>query len=101
VRVFGREQGVWSAQAMAGNVAINIAAFGDVSAFKERVDVVWDTLKTSPLLPSVNEILLPGERSARIYKDRITNGIPVAFELQSALDQLADRIAVERLRAWW
>lgn len=78
-------------------VAINIAAFGDVQAFKEKVDDIWDQMKSSPKLPGVEDILLPGERSTRVYEDRIANGIPIGPELRSSLNDLADRLGIERL----
>ncbi|HEY2663077.1 MAG TPA: Ldh family oxidoreductase, partial [Candidatus Binataceae bacterium] len=51
-------------------VAVNIAAFADVPAFKAKVDEIWELMKSSPLLPGFDEIRLPGERSAKIYADR-------------------------------
>jgi LDH2 family malate/lactate/ureidoglycolate dehydrogenase len=78
-------------------VAVNIAAFTDVPAFKAKVDDIWELMKSSPLLPGFDEIRLPGERSAKIYADRTADGIPVSPELQSTLDQLADRLGIERL----
>ncbi len=78
-------------------VAVNIAAFADVPAFKAKVDEIWELMKSSPLLPGFDEIRLPGERSAKIYADRSVNGVPVTPELQGTLDQLADRLGIERL----
>jgi L-2-hydroxycarboxylate dehydrogenase (NAD+) len=78
-------------------VAVNIAAFADVPVFKAKVDEIWDLMKSSPLLPGFDEIRLPGERSARIYQDRVARGVPLSPELHGALDQLADRLAVARL----
>ena len=78
-------------------VAANIAAFADVPTFKAKVDEIWELMKSSPLLPGFDEIRLPGERSAKIYADRTTNGVPITPELQSALDQLADRLNIARL----
>jgi LDH2 family malate/lactate/ureidoglycolate dehydrogenase len=78
-------------------VAVNIAAFTDVQTFKEKADEIWDQMKSSPKLPGVEEIRLPGERSTRIYEDRIANGLPVSRELRSTLGDLADRLSVERL----
>ena len=78
-------------------VAVNIAAFADVPAFKAKVDEIWELMKSSPLLPGFDAIRLPGERSAQIYADRTSNGVPVTPELQTALNQLADRLGVERL----
>jgi L-2-hydroxycarboxylate dehydrogenase (NAD+) len=78
-------------------IAVNIAAFDSVPAFKAKVDEIWDLMKSSPLLPDFDEIRLPGERSAKIFQDRMLNGIPLSAELHRALDQLADHVGVERL----
>jgi len=78
-------------------VAVNIAAFADVAAFRAKVDEVWELMKSSPLLPGFDEIRLPGERSANIYADRATNGVPITPKLQNTLNQLADHLSIERL----
>ncbi|MEQ1946159.1 MAG: Ldh family oxidoreductase [Bryobacteraceae bacterium] len=78
-------------------LAINISAFADVPAFKQKVDGVWDLMKSSPLLPGVDEIRLPGERSAQIYSERIEKGIPIPTELQQGLDTLAQQVGVPSL----
>lgn len=78
-------------------VAVNIAAFTDVAAFKRSVDDIWEQMKSSPRLPGVNEIRLPGERSAKLFEERMTNGVPVSAELRRALDELADRVGIARL----
>ena len=78
-------------------VAVNIAAFGDVESFKRNVDEIWDQMKSSPMLPGVDEIRLPGERSTRVYEDRMANGVSLSPELQLTLDELADRLGVKRL----
>ena len=78
-------------------VAVNIAAFADVAAFKSSVDDIWEQMKSSAKLPGVDEIRLPGERSAKIYEDRVAKGVPVSAELRRTLDELADRVGVKRL----
>jgi LDH2 family malate/lactate/ureidoglycolate dehydrogenase len=78
-------------------VAVNIASFLDVEEFKKKVDTVWEEIKSSPKLPGFGEIRLPGERSARIYQDRMANGVSLSRELHSALDVLADGLKVPRL----
>jgi LDH2 family malate/lactate/ureidoglycolate dehydrogenase len=78
-------------------VAVNIASFVDVPEFKKKVDYVWEEMKSSPRLPGFDEIRLPGERSTRIYEDRMANGVPLSRELHSSLDALADRLGVRRL----
>src|SRR6266571_990801 len=59
-------------------VALNIAAFADVQAFKQKVDEVWDVMKSSPTLPGVDEVRLPGERSERLFRERTMHGVPLA-----------------------
>ena len=78
-------------------IAVNIAAFSELQTFKEKVDEIWAQMKSSPKLPGFEEIRLPGERSAQIFQERMKSGIPVTPALRSALDQLADGLAVERL----
>ncbi len=78
-------------------VALDIAAFTDVSEFKSAVDEVWDVMKRSDKLPGVDEIRLPGERLARTEKNRRLNGIPLGRELMAQLNSLADDLGVDRL----
>jgi L-2-hydroxycarboxylate dehydrogenase (NAD+) len=78
-------------------IAVNIAAFADVQEFKAGVDEIWDQMKSSPKLPGVDEVRLPGERSAKIYEDRKRNGLPLSPELRRVLDELADNLQVPRL----
>jgi LDH2 family malate/lactate/ureidoglycolate dehydrogenase len=78
-------------------VAVHIGAFADVQTFKESVDVIWDAMKSAPKLPGVEEIRLPGERSARIYEERCAKGVPMPPELRDALDNLAARLNVDPL----
>jgi len=55
-------------------------------------------MKSSPTLPGVEDVRLPGERTAHVYQERMANGIPLGAELRKALDELADRLGVPRLR---
>jgi LDH2 family malate/lactate/ureidoglycolate dehydrogenase len=79
-------------------VAANIAAFADVQAFKEQVDQVWDVMKSSPTLPGFDEVRLPGERSEQIYRERMAHGVPLSDGQRKILDELADRLGVQRLQ---
>jgi L-2-hydroxycarboxylate dehydrogenase (NAD+) len=78
-------------------VALDIAAFSDVQVFKEKVDDVWEMMKSSPTLPGFDEVRLPGERSGRLYEERIAQGVPLGAELRKVLDELADRLKIQRL----
>ena len=77
--------------------AVNIASFMDVQEFKKKVDQVWQEMKSSPKMPGFDEIRLPGERSGKIYRDRMVNGVALSRELRSSLDALAGRLGVPRL----
>src|SRR6195256_616347 len=79
-------------------IAVDIAAFADVQAFKQDVDEIWDVMKSSPTLPGVDEVRLPGEHSAQVYRERMENGVPLGAELRKVLDELADRLAIQRLQ---
>jgi L-2-hydroxycarboxylate dehydrogenase (NAD+) len=78
-------------------VAVNIEAFMDVEDFKRDVDEVWDMMKSSPTLPGVDEVRLPGERSEQIYRERMAHGVPLSDGQRKILDELADCLGVQRL----
>jgi LDH2 family malate/lactate/ureidoglycolate dehydrogenase len=78
-------------------VAIDISAFLDLDAFKRQVDTVWDTMKSSPLLPGVDEIRLPGERTYRLEEENRAQGVPIHPALDPALARLAAELAIEPL----
>ena len=78
-------------------IAVDIAAFADVPVFKSKVDEVWDLMKSSPTLPGVDEVRLPGERSEQIYRERMAHGVPLSEGQRKILDELADRLRVDRL----
>jgi LDH2 family malate/lactate/ureidoglycolate dehydrogenase len=79
-------------------VALDIAAFADVQAFKQKVEEVWDVMKSSPTLPGVDEVRLPGERSERLFRERMIHGVPLGESLRKVLDELADRLGIQRLQ---
>jgi L-2-hydroxycarboxylate dehydrogenase (NAD+) len=79
-------------------VAVDIATFADVQAFKQSVDEMWEVMKSSPTLPGVDEVRLPGERTAQLYDERMAHGVPLGAELRKVLDELADRLGIVRLQ---
>jgi LDH2 family malate/lactate/ureidoglycolate dehydrogenase len=78
-------------------LVVDIAAFADVQSFKQDVDEVWDEMKSSPTLPGVDEVRLPGERSEKVYRERMAHGVPLTEGQIRILDELADRLGVARL----
>ena len=63
---------------------------------ESRRDVA--VMKSSPTLSGVDEVRLPGERSAQLYRERVTHGVLLGAELRKVLDELADRLGIQRLR---
>src|SRR5882757_908926 len=57
--------------------AIDISAFGDVDAFKARVDMLVRDLRGSERMPGVDRIFVPGERSHETRVARLADGIPI------------------------
>jgi LDH2 family malate/lactate/ureidoglycolate dehydrogenase len=78
-------------------IALDIAAFTDVEAFKRDVDEIWAQMKGSATLPGFSEIRLPGERLAKTMAENSANGIPIPAELGAQLDNLAASLNVARL----
>ena len=78
-------------------VAIDIAAFGDVNEFKDRVDTLIDDLRGSRRMPNVDRIWLPGEQSNAKRIEYSRDGIPISAGLQQNLDRLACDLGIERL----
>jgi LDH2 family malate/lactate/ureidoglycolate dehydrogenase len=78
-------------------VAIDVAAFGDLDAFKDRVDKLIDDLSGSRRMPNVDRIWLPGEQSSAKRIEYSRDGIPISAGLRQILDRLADDLGIERL----
>lgn len=78
-------------------IALDIKAFADPDAFRESIDRVWDEMKSSPKLPGVSDVRLPGERLDRVTRERTECGIPVAPALRERLDQLAAELGIPPL----
>ena len=78
-------------------VVIDIAAFGEPGAFKDRVDELIDDLRSGRRMPDVDRIWLPGEQSAARRLENSRAGIPIPASLRQNLDRLADELGIERL----
>jgi uncharacterized oxidoreductase len=58
-------------------VVINIPMLRDRKAFDADVDQLTDYMKSCPLAPGFDGVLIPGEPEGRIRRDREKQGIPV------------------------
>jgi L-2-hydroxycarboxylate dehydrogenase (NAD+) len=75
-------------------VALSIEAFVPAAEFKRNVDAMVRTLRSSPRLPGVERIWLPGEQSHEKRLDRMKNGIPLPPSLRKSLDELARELKI-------
>lgn len=78
-------------------VAIDIAAFAEVGAFKRRVDLLVRDLRESRRMPGVERIWLPGEQSQARRVAYARDGIPISAGLLHNLNRLAADLGVPAL----
>ncbi len=76
---------------------IDVAAFGDVAAFKQRIDELVRTLRSSARMPQVERIWLPGEQSHAKRLAQTQHGIALAPALRKTLDTLAGELGIAPL----
>ena len=81
------------------HIAIDIARFVSPADFKKRIDELATMLKATPLIPGVEEILLPGERAWRTSQAQTINGIRLPREVVADLGALAGTLGLEALVA--
>ena len=79
-------------------LAIDLSAFGDVDAFKMRVDALVRELRNSERMPDVDRIWVPGEQSQQRRIDNARDGVPLPLALVEKLDQFALEHSIPALR---
>jgi LDH2 family malate/lactate/ureidoglycolate dehydrogenase len=72
----------------------HIEAFLDYAEYLRRIDATIDRIKASKQRPGVDEILVPGERSARIASVNRAQGIPVSSETVAEIEQWCSRLKI-------
>jgi LDH2 family malate/lactate/ureidoglycolate dehydrogenase len=78
-------------------MALDVARFMPIEAFAAEVDRHLRELRSSPRLPGVDAIRLPGEDRRRRRADRSQNGVQLPDTLVRQLDELAARLKIEPL----
>ncbi len=73
---------------------LNIAAFMDFQEFIARIDSTIDSIKAGKKRPGVEEILIPGERSAKNARANDAQGIALSTETWDELQQWCTRFNV-------
>ena len=80
-------------------LAIDPAAFGDVAAFKARVDTVVREMRGSERMPGVDRIWLPGEQSHLRREQSEREGLALPPALLAQLDTLAAELGIPTLQS--
>jgi LDH2 family malate/lactate/ureidoglycolate dehydrogenase len=75
-------------------IAIDIARFGDVDAFRAEVARLVRDVKALPADPDAGGILMPGERGDRMFAKRSREGIPLPRPVYTELQSLAATLNV-------
>ncbi len=78
-------------------MALKPGVFITEKDFRERMDVLVKRVKAVPLADGCDEILMPGEKEARLADERLQNGIPYAAADLALLEKLAVANAVTPL----
>jgi len=78
-------------------VALDIARFLPLEAFKAEIDRHLRDLKNSQVLPGVDAIRLPGERRRQCQTERARDGVPILPAVLAQLDALAKELAIPPL----
>jgi L-2-hydroxycarboxylate dehydrogenase (NAD+) len=79
-------------------VAIDVARFIPLDAFKAEVDRHVSDFRASSRLPGVDAIRLPGDRRAECRAERERAGVPIAPALMAQLDKLSAELKIKALR---
>ncbi len=77
-------------------LALDVSRYCDPAAFGREVDRLIAALKALPHDAGV-EILVPGERGARVFEQRSRDGIPVPRSTRDELNAVAERLGAPLL----
>jgi L-2-hydroxycarboxylate dehydrogenase (NAD+) len=78
-------------------LALDVARFLPLDAYKAEVDRHVAELKASQRLPGVGEIRMPGERRRQCRAERMRDGVPLAAPLVEQLDKMAGELGIKSL----
>jgi LDH2 family malate/lactate/ureidoglycolate dehydrogenase len=78
-------------------VAVKIAAFSPLLGFQRNIGRLVHHVKSSPPVPNLPEVLVPGELEAQTRRHRLREGIPVEAATWELLHQILDQfhLAIE------
>jgi ureidoglycolate dehydrogenase (NAD+) len=73
---------------------IDVAKFCPSEIFRDNVQQMVQAIKSTPLAPGFEEILMPGERSYRTMMQRTETGIPVSASTWSGFSNAANAVGI-------
>lgn len=76
-------------------IAIDIACFVDVAAFKQRMDAYVGIMRASELAPGFSEILMPGEPEFRREEEQRRDGIALGRKVVDEMLRVARDLGVD------
>jgi len=76
-------------------IAIDPKAFIAQEEFRARADEFIEQVKSSRKVPGVEEIMAPGEPEQKARERRLREGIPIADEVWTELEQIAKELGVD------
>jgi LDH2 family malate/lactate/ureidoglycolate dehydrogenase len=75
-------------------IVIDIAVFIDLARFRDEIGRLVAALKSLPLAPGFDVILMPGERGFRMRKEREAAGIPLPPAVTAEVKVIAGRLGI-------
>ena len=76
-------------------MAIKIEAFIDLEAYQQEIEYLVEWVKSSPKLPGVQEIYVPGDIESQNQKQRLENGIYIEQSTWDRLIELSDSLGID------
>jgi uncharacterized oxidoreductase len=76
-------------------MAIDVGRLTDMRAFKRRVDDLFRSVRSSPVAPGYDEILIPGDPERRMRERRLREGIYIEEKTWGEIRALAEELNVE------
>jgi LDH2 family malate/lactate/ureidoglycolate dehydrogenase len=80
-------------------MALDPAHFGEPGAFEQAFGGLIDWVKSPPLQPGVERVVIPGEPEQGVEAHRVADGIPIEDETWNAIAATARRLGVPPLEA--
>ena len=75
-------------------IAIRIEDFIDLEVYQQEIESLIEWVKSSPTLPDVEDIFVPGEYEIRSRKERLKTGIPIEEKTWNRLVETATSFGV-------